>query len=123
MSRDYAMLWELAKTQSVVCVVDYGMTSAITSRDVAHTISRPDTGWVAICARGIEYVSAENWRDFAYRCAKENVEFVLPATDDPDIRNARGYAAIHKTRVWLSYEQFAVGELLLRLADKLEVNP
>ena len=81
MSRDYALLWKLAQTQSVVCVCDYGQMADLcwsTCRDVAQTICRPDTDWVAICARGIEYVSGENMQEFATRCVAENVEFVVP---------------------------------------------
>lgn len=77
MSRDYAMLWELAKTQSVVCVCDYGLTYP-KCRDVAQTISHDEKPFVAICARGIEYVSAETVGDFVKRCRRGNVEFVVP---------------------------------------------
>lgn len=77
MSRDYAMLWALALKQSVVCVCDYGSQTP-KCRDIAQTISQPEKSWVAICARGIEYVSAEDEASFARRCAKENVEFVVP---------------------------------------------
>lgn len=79
MSRDYALLWNLAQKQSVVCVCDYGQGTKC--RDVAQTISHEDGNpWVGICARGIEYVSAENLTDFARRCARESVEFIVPET-------------------------------------------
>ena len=74
MSRDYAVLWNLAQKQSVVCVCDYG--SSHVCRDDAQTICRD--GEVAICARGIEYVSGDSVEVFALRCDMEQVEFVVP---------------------------------------------
>lgn len=72
-SREYEKLYDLAKKQSVACIVNYGGTEC---RDIAQTIA--SHGEVQITARGIAYVYANNRKDFAAQCKRENVEFIVP---------------------------------------------
>ncbi|MBC8740434.1 hypothetical protein F6X40_27750 [Paraburkholderia sp. UCT31] len=77
-SRDYARLAELAKTHSVLCIVDYQGF-----RDVAKTIYslwEIDESW-QVGARGIGYVCASSKEDFIKRCESVNLEFIAPPGD------------------------------------------
>lgn len=74
-SRDYARLAELAKAQSVICMVDYQGC-----RDVAQTLYS-DAGDVVIwqvSARGISYSSAFDPTRFIAQCMALNLEFIEP---------------------------------------------
>jgi hypothetical protein len=79
---NYRLLWKIAQKQSVICIVDYAFdrkefpTDPI-YRDVAHTIKRSD-GELAICCRGVEYITANSFIQFNKQCAFLNVEFIPP---------------------------------------------
>lgn len=73
-SRDYALLWELAKTSSIVCVCDY--SDGI--RDVAQTISNKN--YTHVSARGITYADGLSVAEFEKNCSRANVEFLIPNT-------------------------------------------
>lgn len=69
-SRDYDALYDMARSKSVVCFVDYHEC-----RDVAATIARTG-GDVEVSARGISYVWATSKDDFVMQCRRLNVEFI-----------------------------------------------
>ena len=73
-SKDYALLWELARASSIVCVVDYGEGL----RDVAQTICNGVC--THISARGICYVDGFSAAEFCRNCERANVEFLIPNT-------------------------------------------
>ena len=73
-SRDYVLLWDLAKSSSIVCVCDY----AHGLRDVAQTIC--DANMTQVSARGITYADGWTAEEFARQCARVNVEFIIPNT-------------------------------------------
>ena len=83
-SKDYAELFNLAKKQSVVCVVDYSTITgpeSRTKRDVAQTISFE--GQVNICARGISYIAAtSDPEEFTSYCEEINLEWIVPSFGD-----------------------------------------
>lgn len=76
--KDYDLLAKLARTQSVLCVVDFKPDC----RDAAHTI------WSAaykdhdevfqVSARGYGYIHAEGVEDFKKQCVHANLGFVIP---------------------------------------------
>jgi len=74
-SRDYNLLYELAQTKCVVCIVDFQGC-----RDVAATlVRRNDYGSETdISARGICYVASVNIDEFLMQCKRLNVEFINP---------------------------------------------
>ena len=76
-SRDYARLAELAKTQSLICIVDFRER-----RDVArtHYHSRGQEEFWAVGARGISYLDAFTREEFIKLCEQGNVEFIEPPT-------------------------------------------
>lgn len=80
-SRDYARLAELAKTKSVICIVDWREC-----RDVAHTLylNGGDMETWQVGARGTCYVSAMDLGNFIARCAAVNLEFIEPPESSPD---------------------------------------
>lgn len=82
-SNDYALLYELAKTTSIICLVkysDYNDTYTIT--DIAHTIKFGSV--TEILARGVGYVYANDRDDkkakesFIKQCENQKVEFLVP---------------------------------------------
>lgn len=81
-SRDYEQLADLAKTQSVVCIVTF-RHEGFESRDVAQT-SYMSKGvgheYWGICARGQGYVAAFSRESFIAQCTHVDVEFLLPAS-------------------------------------------
>lgn len=90
-SRDYVALYELAKKQSVICIVDFERHDKTQPpiRDVAHTIydASPKHGMetIQVSARGISYIYAFNRdnetnakEDFLKQCAAVNLEFITP---------------------------------------------
>lgn len=97
-SRDYARLWELAQTQSVVCAVDYDTDC----RDIAHTICRQYANCivVSVSARGICYLEGDS-RDgiekFVTRCERANLEWIVP--------DAEMQSQCHELRNQLEREQ------------------
>jgi len=80
-SRDYARLAELAKTASIICIVNYADREQFVVRDVAHTFysNYTSTGnfW-QINARGTGYVWADTLDKFVTQCEKYGVEFIDP---------------------------------------------
>jgi hypothetical protein len=86
-SKDYARLWQLAKTMRVICIVDYGDHGC---RDVCKTLYREsERGGITVelSARGISYVCAYNLVEFTKHCEADHVEFILPETEtkkEPD---------------------------------------
>lgn len=80
-SKDYALLARLARTSSVICIVDYlsgGRDTVL--RDVGHTLFQPGnpTEVFQISARGISYIYAFNEAEFIASCKTNNVEFLEP---------------------------------------------
>lgn len=79
-SRDYALLWRMAKDSRVVCFVDYRSREPSrlpTLRDVAHTLN-PHDDVMQISVRGVCYVWAEGQDDFVAQCRKYDVAFIPP---------------------------------------------
>jgi len=82
-SRDYDRLYELAKTQRIVCFVDYRENSEI--RDVAQTQAiEMEYGSLSVSSRGITYVSGIDFdgktakEDFIIQCKASNLEYIIP---------------------------------------------
>lgn len=76
-SKDYRQLFELAKTQSIVCILDYLVFEDGTAcRDVVQTIS--DGFEVQVCERGICFISEHHVEMFVERCDDKNLEFIVP---------------------------------------------
>ncbi len=81
-SKDYNKLWELSKTQRIVCFVNYGDNSDI--RDVCQTQPMGDENGGDVGARGISYISAFDFNGksakeyFTEQCIKKNLEFIDP---------------------------------------------
>lgn len=78
-SKDYTRLLDLMKTQSIICIVDYGTDC----RDVAHTIfesyeRHPDNPLMQVSARGIGYLHTNSPSEFIRQCEKYNLEFIEP---------------------------------------------
>lgn len=76
-SRDYELLFELAKRQSVICIVDYNKDC----RDVAHTLFIGKMGQIS--ARGISYLhvftdESDAKEKFVQYCGEINLEFLPP---------------------------------------------
>lgn len=78
-SKAYARLAELAKTRSVLCVVDYRMDT-FTSRDVARTqyMAKPGQEYWSVSARGMGYINAFSQAEFVSLCNHLNLEFIEP---------------------------------------------
>ncbi|GAF78774.1 unnamed protein product [marine sediment metagenome] len=72
-SRDYIKLYELAQTQSIICMCNFGEGRA---RDICRTIF--DGNLMEISARGTGYVGAETIKAFIKQCKRYDVEWVLP---------------------------------------------
>jgi len=78
-SKDYARLWQLAKTMRVICIVDYEEC-----RDVCKTLYHDSNRFgttVELSARGISYCSAHTLEQFIKNCEEDHVEFFLPETE------------------------------------------
>ena len=79
-SKDYAHLFELAKTHEVVCFAEYGDTGIM---DVCKTFPIRDN-MIEIGCRGYVYVSAlatsnhSLFEDFVSQCTKKKLEFLVP---------------------------------------------
>jgi hypothetical protein len=75
--KDYELLADLSRIQSVICIVDYepGL------RDVARTFYRAkdqEERW-SVSARGISYIEAFSCDEFLAACAHRNLEFIEPS--------------------------------------------
>jgi hypothetical protein len=82
-SRDYARLAELAKVQSVICIVNYRDRDPAIGmlRDVASTnYSRSPRGHEAwhVSARGTGFVWADSIERFIRSCETYDLEFIEP---------------------------------------------
>jgi len=80
-SRDYERLIELARTQSIICIVDY--ESAVPGlkaiRDVARTTWMcRDNAAPDVSARGIGYIDGFTRNGFIGQCWRSNLEFIEP---------------------------------------------
>ena len=79
LSRDYEVLYELVKTTSIVCVVDYH-----NCRDVASTNYKPEFDDLDIGVRGMCYYNHgkhERFEEFEDWCESVNLEFIEPMED------------------------------------------
>jgi hypothetical protein len=87
-SRDYARLAELAKTESIICIVGFRFCDGKCMRcdgecvlDDKHTSYKtfPDGSefWKISC-RDTIYVYADSVEEFISRCKKKDVEFIEP---------------------------------------------
>lgn len=80
-SRDYALLATLARSASIICIVDYHFRDLKESwRDVCCTnySSRRGSELWQLSARGISYLTAFDEAEFIRRCESLNVEFFVP---------------------------------------------
>jgi hypothetical protein len=78
-SKDYGLLFLMAKVQSIVCICDhdyYGRPQRPPCRDIAQTIS--DGSAVNICARGTCYADGDTAEEFVRQCKAANVEWIVP---------------------------------------------
>lgn len=78
-SRDYELLWSLAKLTGVVCFIDMAFREGDVCRDVAAT--QYYDGVMQISCRGTSYIYAFDRETFLRLCAKYNVEFIRPMED------------------------------------------
>jgi len=96
-SRDYRLVWELARRQGVVCVVDYTDGARLAReerlRDVCATLCIDGT--VHLSVRGCCYVSAGDPDVFARFCDELRVEWIVP----------RGWRVL-----WLQVGQWFMGQ-------------
>lgn len=93
-SRDYARLFEIMKTQAVVCFINY--SSDFECRDVACT--NYSDGLHQVNSRGVGYVYAEVEDLFVSQCKKADLEFIEPSPPKPALRmvtSAACYAVIY----------------------------
>lgn len=76
-STDYARLWELAQSRSLVCELDYDGC-----RDIASTMwaGRPGHCYVAIGVRGCAYLQSDSAEDLARKAAQRRLVWLVPET-------------------------------------------
>lgn len=76
-SRDYERLADLAREQSVICIVDYERSM----RDIGRTMYRchGNEEYWEVGARGTGYIIAFERDEFIRACRAFNVEFLDPA--------------------------------------------
>lgn len=76
-SRDYERLADLARSQSIICIVDYERSM----RDIARTMyrCRGDDEYWEVGARGTGYIVAFERAEFILACRAVNLEFLDPA--------------------------------------------
>lgn len=82
-SKNYRSLLDLARKQSVICIVDSELGKADTIRDVARTIYTFKQGAeteeiFTVSARGVCYIYAFGEDDFVQWCEKLNLEYIAP---------------------------------------------
>jgi hypothetical protein len=76
-SRDYELLFSLAKQQSIICILDYCIfMDGSVCRDVCQTIS--DGHEVQVCERGTCFISQRDIESFKKACIHVNLEFIVP---------------------------------------------
>ncbi len=79
-STDYSRLAELAKTKSIICVVDY-TTHSLTTRDIARTFYQgPRQEYWSVGVRGMSYLTAFSLAEFIALCAILHLEFLDPVS-------------------------------------------
>lgn len=82
-SHDYQWLVNESRKQSIICIVDYKLTSNEVEykfRDLGKTIYFEKNGnesWQISC-RGMSYLTAFNEQDFIKLCIHNHVEFFKP---------------------------------------------
>ena len=77
-SKDYEALFKAVRSQSIVCIVNFGSPDGkYNSMDVAHSIYTDD-GLIQISCRGTCYVWAKDLDDFVRQCEREAVEWIVP---------------------------------------------
>ncbi len=85
-SKDYEKLWELMKTQRILCMIDYGemyKDDKYQLRDVCQTPAvERDRYFTDISCRGYSYISARNKEEFIEQCTKGNLEYIVPTKKD-----------------------------------------
>jgi DNA-binding protein len=86
-SKDYENLFELAQKQRIVCFVnvkDYKDEGGYILQDICQTQVHKTEERMEICARGIAYISAFDFRemtvkqDFIQQCEIQNLEYIEP---------------------------------------------
>jgi len=80
-SKDYKRLAELARTKSIICIVNYRYSEDKPPlRDVAQTMFQKhrERDFFQISARGNGYVTAFSEDDFIRMCEIQDVEFIEP---------------------------------------------
>ena len=81
-SQDYELLFELMKTQRVICFVKYRNTSNVF--DICATSRVRPINHIDICARGISYISAFDFEEqtmkesFIEQCKQSDLYFLAP---------------------------------------------
>ena len=78
LSKDYAALFELAKTQTVICIVDYMSLS----RDVCTTYFADRIDEIHVHSRGQVYIVASGLDDFIHQCNLANLEWLVPSLEN-----------------------------------------
>lgn len=78
LSTDYRLLAKLARSDAIICVVDYREGC----RDVAHTLYSPadSKGYelFQVSARGYGYIYSFGENEFVKQCALANLGFLAP---------------------------------------------
>lgn len=72
-SKDYARLFELAKTQDVICIVKYG-----NHRVVSQTEYAPESDCMSVFSAGHVYIPFCNKFHFIKYCKKVNLSYLVP---------------------------------------------
>ena len=71
-------LWDLALTESIICLVPYGRI--VTGDDIAHTVCTDDgiEKTVAVSAKGICYLPASTRDEFILQCTLARLRWIIP---------------------------------------------
>ena len=94
-SKDYAALYALAKSQSVVCIIDNASKlmdgTKHVCRDICHTsFHTGNHGDITqLSVRGIGYVWAENEKEFVGQCVSGNVEWIVPHNIESKLKESQ----------------------------------
>ena len=75
-SRDYALLWELAQENNIVCFVDYD-TDIV---DVCETLWNGSS--VQLSVRGFSYIYTRSKDAFVDICTSKNLQWIIPVDID-----------------------------------------
>lgn len=78
LSTDYHLLAKLARSDAIICALDYSDGC----RDVAHTLYSPashnEPELFQVSARGHGYIYAHGDGEFIKQCARANLGFLIP---------------------------------------------